>query len=205
MIAIVDYRAGNLTSVQRALTHLGIPSVITNNKEQILNADRVIFPGVGAARSAIENIKSLELDSVLKEYLKIKKPFLGICIGCQIILSYSQENDTECLNLVEGHAILLENDSKKSIRIPHIGWNQLNYEKQHPLFKNIPNQSDFYFNHSYFVSLTDKQQALGITQYGKNACITVLQQDNLIACQFHPEKSGRWGLQFLQNFSQWTF
>lgn len=207
MISIIDYNAGNLTSVKRALDYLNIPSKITSDKDTVLRSKGIIFPGVGAAGSAMRFLKQNGLDLLLKEAVLDKKiPLLGICLGCQIILDFSKENNTKCLGLIPGYCErfdpnLTEEDGRP-INIPHMGWNRVILkEKDHILFKGINLEGEFYFVHSYY-PVPDEEYALGYTIYGKKFC-SFLGKEGLWAVQFHPEKSGRLGLKLLENF--WNF
>ena len=207
MIAIIDYKAGNLTSVKRALDSIGQESVITSDYNQIEGADRIIFPGVGAAGKAINDLKASTLDIALKEAFEAKKPVLGICLGTQIILESSQENNTECLGLVKGQVIKFPHDLKDSegrkLKVPHMGWNKVDMKHTHPLFEGVAPDSEFYFVHSYYPSPEDTDMILGETSYGITFT-SVIETGNLVAMQFHPEKSGRPGLKILENFCNWS-
>ncbi|WP_462324392.1 imidazole glycerol phosphate synthase subunit HisH [Desulfoplanes sp.] len=203
MLAIVDYRAGNLTSVRRALDHLGIPCTITDDPETITQADGVIFPGVGAAGSAMDHLKKTGLDATITWCAANKRPLLGICLGCQIILEHSRENDTRTLGIIPGECIPfppgLKEENGEPIRIPHMGWNQIRLHHPCPLFKEIPHGAEFYFVHSYYTQ-PDDDHTIATTRYGQDFC-SVLGREGLWAVQFHPEKSGRPGLKILQNFA----
>jgi len=206
MIAIIDYRAGNLTSVQRALAFLGQDSVITSSPGEILAADRVIFPGVGAAGTAMFDLKRLNLDTALLEAYGQGKPILGICLGTQIVLERSEENQTRCLGIIKGEVLrfpesICEQEGRR-LKIPHMGWNRVNLIREHPLFSGIDPQSEFYFVHSYYPAPKEKRDVLGETFYGISFA-SVLALENLAAVQFHPEKSGRPGLRLLGNFCMW--
>ena len=207
MIAIIDYKAGNLTSVKRALDFLGRDSVITSDYKQIVEAERVIFPGVGAAGKAINDLKASRLDSALKEAFEAKKPVLGICLGTQIILESSQENNAECLGLVKGQVIKFPDDLKdidgRKLKVPHMGWNSVKLKGNHPIFKGVAPDSEFYFVHSYYPAPESMDKVLGETAYGI-VFTSVIASDNLVAMQFHPEKSGRPGLKILENFCNWS-
>ena len=207
MIAIIDYNAGNLTSVKRALDSLGQDSVITSDCKQIIKADRIIFPGVGAAGKAINDLNISRLDIALKEAFKADKPILGICLGTQVILEYSQENDTECLGLVKGQVIkfpdYLKDIDGRKLKVPHMGWNSVKMKDTHPVFEGVAQDSEFYFVHSYYPAPESRDKVLGETSYGI-IFTSVIVSDNLVAMQFHPEKSGRPGLQILENFCNWS-
>jgi glutamine amidotransferase len=194
---IVDYGAGNLTSVYNALEHLGIKSEISGDAKKIEKANKIIFPGVGAAASAMENLNKTGIGEAVKNAVKNGVPTLGICIGCQIILESSEEDGgVKCLGLLEGKAVKFKNEP--NLKIPHIGWNQVNFTTQHPIFKDIPNGSNFYFVHSYHPLLNTGIYAT--TTYGSQTFPCVIGKDNLIATQFHLEKSGELGLLILENF-----
>ena len=205
MIAIIDYKAGKLTSVKRALDFLNIESLISDQKDVILNADHVIFPGVGHATSAMKNLKDLGLDLVIKDCYSTGKPFLGICLGTQIILSHTEEGDIKALDLIPGRTKHFsegfEEDGSK-IKIPHMGWNKINAECDHPVLKDVSKNSDFYFVHSYYIEPADQNDVLCTTKYGAVFASGIC-KDNLVAFQFHPEKSGPPGLQILKNFASW--
>ncbi len=201
MLAILDYKAGNQTSVKRSLDYLKIDCEITNDLEVLKKADGIIFPGVGAAGQAMNELKKTGIDEVLKSFVN-KKPILGICLGCQIMLDYSEENNTQTLGIIEGKCVKFPDNLKdhdEDIRIPHMGWNNINIKKQSPLFKDIAENAQFYFVHSYYVEVADSDIALASTNYGLEFC-SVYGKDGLWAVQFHPEKSGEPGLQLLQNF-----
>jgi glutamine amidotransferase len=196
MIAIIDYNAGNITSVARALQNIGQKFVITNDTKKLDAASRVIFPGVGAAGEAM---------AYLKNYIKTGKPFLGICLGTQIILDYSEENETNCIGLIAGSTKRFPdklNSDGQALKIPHMGWNSVKLRRRHPVFKNVSPKAEFYFVHSYYPAPSDDAAVLGTTDYGMTFC-SVLAKDNLVAMQFHPEKSGCPGLQILKNFCAW--
>jgi imidazole glycerol-phosphate synthase subunit HisH len=206
MIAIIDYKAGNLTSVQRALAFLGQDSVITSSAAEVLAAERIIFPGVGAAGTAMFDLMRLELDRALLEAYGKGKPILGICLGTQIVMERSEENQTRCLGLIKGEVLRFpENMSEpggRKLKVPHMGWNRVNVIRKHAVFDGIDPQSEFYFVHSYFPGPRESRNLLGETQYGI-LFASVLTSANLLAVQFHPEKSGRPGLRLLSNFCVW--
>lgn len=207
MIAIIDYDAGNLASVSRAFSHIGVANTITNDINVIVSADRVVFPGVGAAGSAMASLKRLGLDSVLKSVFESGKPLLGICLGCQIILTASRENDTPCLGLVDGWALgFSETFAEKGLsglKIPHMGWNRIRLKTDHPVFSGIRPADEFYFVHGFYPSPDRADQVMAETEYGV-WFPSVIGGGNLVATQFHPEKSGKPGLRILKNFSEWN-
>jgi glutamine amidotransferase len=207
MIAIIDYDAGNLTSVSRALSHIGVNNVITNDMKTIQDADRVIFPGVGAAGSAMKSLKRLNLDKAIFNAVKSNKPVLGICLGTQIVLTSSRENQTECLGVIDGTVRAFADDFKardcKGLKIPHMGWNRISLKFDHPVFAGVKDDDEFYFVHSYYPSPADPDQIVATTDYGFEFP-SVIGSENIVATQFHPEKSGEPGLAILKNFSRWS-
>lgn len=227
MITLVDYKAGNLTSVRRALDHLGIACQITADPELVRRADKIIFPGVGAAGAAMDVLRERGLDSALKDAFTAGAPILGICIGCQIILEYSEEDDAECLGLLSGKTIRFSSirasvphplttsahplQSVDNIRasvqnpllkIPHMGWNAVSVLKPHPLLSHLRPGDEFYFVHSFYPQPADPTQIYATSDYG-GEFPAAIGKDNLFAVQFHTEKSGMGGLKVLENFSKW--
>ena len=206
MIAIVDYRAGNLTSVARALQSLDVPCVVTDRADELLRADRVIFPGVGAAGEAMRNLSGSGLDDCIRDIYKSGKPLLGICLGTQVIFEYSEEdNRTICLGIIPGGVKRFPEGMMEKgdpLKIPHMGWNGVSFRGNHPLFAGIPGNAEFYFVHSYYPAPSDSSDIAGETDYGIRFASAV-SRGNLVAVQFHPEKSGRFGLKILANFSRW--
>ena len=199
MISIIDYKAGNLTSVERALKHLGLSAGITANPEEILSADRVIFPGVGAAGKAMETIRAQKLDELIHRVIKRKIPFMGICLGTAIILDKSEENNADCLGVIAGTARKFPD---MGIKIPHMGWNHFHKIINHPILEGIDTEAQFYFVHSYYPVPESQEDVIATTDYGVTFA-SVIGRGNVVATQFHPEKSGRNGLQILRNFSRW--
>jgi imidazole glycerol-phosphate synthase subunit HisH len=205
MIGIVDYRAGNLTSVARALEYLHEPCIVTQDAKILNDADRIIFPGVGAAGAAMANLRESGLDKHLRRWVREGKPVLGICLGTQVIFDTSEEDDTVCLGIVPGSVRRFPPDLEaegRVLKIPHMGWNRVAFEKDHPLFAGLPEGAEFYFVHSYYPAPADEDWAVGWTDYGIRFCAAVA-RGNLVAVQFHPEKSGRPGLAILANFCRW--
>jgi glutamine amidotransferase len=203
MIVIIDYEAGNLTSVQRALAFLGQKSVITDDFATVLGAERIIFPGVGAAGKAMFNLTKRKLDQALAQAYQDGKPILGICLGTQIIMEWSEENNTACLGLVRGTVRRFPEElSSRRLKVPHMGWNGVMLKRKHALFRGVDPSAEFYFVHSYYPAPTDPRAVLGETDYG-GAFASVLASNTLVAVQFHLEKSGRPGLTILSNFCQW--
>ena len=201
MITIVDYNAGNIKSVQRACNEIGVQSQITQDPEVVLDSERVIFPGVGAAASAMETLTKTGLDDALRKAVAKKIPVLGICIGAQIILEKSEESDVKCLGIIPGATVRF-NLNDPSLKIPHMGWNGVKTVQQHPLLDGIVEGDEFYFVHSYFPQPADPKYVYAVAEYEKEFCCA-LGMDNLFATQFHPEKSGRFGLSLLERFSKW--
>ncbi|HOP47755.1 MAG TPA: imidazole glycerol phosphate synthase subunit HisH [Desulfobacteraceae bacterium] len=206
MISIIDYEAGNLKSVERALKKLGFACIITQNKEEINRSERIIFPGVGAAGKAIADLRRLGLDNVLIKAFEEGKPILGICLGAQIILEKSEENLTKCLGLIPGEVRLfprpLFSSDKERLKIPHMGWNGIEIIKRHPVLNGVGPDDEFYFVHSYYVKPASDEYLIGVTEYGIEFC-SIIGYRNLIAVQFHLEKSGSPGLRILKNFCKW--
>ncbi|MBN2141306.1 MAG: imidazole glycerol phosphate synthase subunit HisH [Desulfovibrionaceae bacterium] len=202
MLAIFDYHAGNQTSVRRALDHLGIESRITSDPELLDRAEGIIFPGVGAAGQAMEELTSCGLDEVLKALIWQEKPLLGICVGCQILLDYSQENNTKALSIIPGECRLFNpswtDEDNRPIRVPHMGWNSVQLKRDCVLFQGLEPGSEFYFVHSYYPA-PPEEFVIGTTTYGRPFC-SVHGRPGLWAVQFHPEKSGAPGLRILSNF-----
>lgn len=201
MIAILDYRAGNLTSVTRALEHLGHRSEVTDRPERVRAADRVILPGVGAAGATMANLRRLGLDTVIREEVgRAGKPFLGICIGIQVLLERSEEDDAACLGIVAGRvARFPASVDGRRLKVPQIGWNRVRQASAHPLFAGVPDPSHFYFVNSYYPVPSDPSVTIAASDYGVEFC-AALAQGNLVATQFHLEKSGVVGLRMLDNF-----
>jgi len=206
MIAIIDYKAGNLASVARAINHLGFECRITNNLKEIARAEKLIFPGVGSAGQAMKDLKKMNLDKAILDYYKSGRPFLGICLGTQVILDDSEENETACLRLMSGavrrFSSPLRSNNGNVLKVPHMGWNEVELKTSHPVFEGVARGSEFYFVHSYFPAPKNKDTIIGTTDYGINFA-SVLGYRNLIAVQFHPEKSGKPGLTILKNFCLW--
>ena len=201
MITIVDYKAGNLTSVKRALDHLGIENQISKDPDVVRGAGRVIFPGVGAAGAAMEVLKERNLDSALKESFQKGTPILGICIGSQIILSRSEEDDTPGLNLMPGVCSRFRPEGE-ALKVPHMGWNAVTVTQPHPVLSHLNPGVEFYFVHSYYPQPDDPAQVYAVSDYGGEFPVAI-GIANLFAVQFHAEKSGPLGLQLLKNFSEW--
>ena len=203
MTAIIDYGAGNLTSVLLALKSLGDDPVITGDPALLEQADRIIFPGVGSAASGMLGLKQKNLDAALKKCCMQNKPILAICLGMQMLLEFSEEDGgVNGLGLFPGNVKLFKFPPEQRIKVPHMGWNTVRQNK-HALWKNIPDDSAFYFVHSYYVSADNASDVAGITEYGSFEFVSAVAGKNLFATQFHPERSGETGLQLLKNFLEW--
>jgi glutamine amidotransferase len=206
-IAIIDYNAGNLTSVARAVAHLGHPCRVTHDVGEIRSAPRIIFPGVGAAGAAMSSLKRAGLDAVIRERFEAGIPVLGICLGTQVIMGASEENDTPCLGIVAGSVRSfppgLRDADGRALKVPHMGWNRLRVRRPHPLLAGIGPEDEFYFVHGYFPTPEDAEVVVATTDYGLEFA-SVLGYRNLAATQFHLEKSGRPGLRMLDNFCNWN-
>ncbi len=202
MIGIVDYNAGNIKSVERALGFLRAPYILSKNPKDLENCDKLIFPGVGEAKYAMEQLKITGFDGFLKDWAKAQKPLLGICLGSQIIFEHSEEGDTECLGILKGsirHFSSLWN-GESGLKVPHMGWNNLEYiNGSSPLFDGVDSKSDFYFVHSYLIQPKDETIVKAFADYGCRvpACVS---EGSVTAFQFHPEKSGKAGLKILENY-----
>ncbi|OGJ50878.1 imidazole glycerol phosphate synthase, glutamine amidotransferase subunit [Candidatus Peregrinibacteria bacterium RIFOXYB2_FULL_32_7] len=215
MITLIDYNSGNPTSVANALEKLGFEYKICSKKEEIAKADKIIFPGQGHNAQAMAELKKLDLIDVIKNF---KKPFLGICVGMQLLYEFSEEGDTECLGVIEGRVKKMKNEKCKmkneKLKIPQMGWNEIKLKIENEkckmkdeklriknlefrILKNIPNHSYFYFVHSYFCSVNE--YTLATCEYGNEFC-AIVKKENFYGTQFHPEKSGEVGLELLKNF-----
>ena len=203
MVAIIDYRAGNLTSVRLAFEALGVDVIVTDNPEEILAAERVVFPGVGAAGAAMATLQELGLIDTIRAAVASGKPFLGICLGTQIIFEHSQEDGgVNGIGLVPGDVRLFRPSSPYD-KVPQMGWNSVSQVKKHPLMEGVADESEFYFVHSYYPMPSEPDWIVGKTDYADVTFASMVAKDNLVATQFHPEKSGRIGLRLLENFSGW--
>ena len=196
MIAIIDYGAGNLGSVRNALVKLGHNPVLTSNIKEIMKAEAVFFPGVGAAASVMEMLREKKLDTAVRELIHDNRPLFAICVGLQVLLSTTEENGKhDCLNIIPGTVTRLP----EGLKTPHMGWNQVRQEMEHPVFEGIADETNFYFVHSYYAAPLDDTLIAGTTEYGTRFCSMII-KDNLFATQFHPEKSGEVGLKLYANF-----
>lgn len=199
MIAIVDYDAGNLKSVEKALAYLGEASIVTRDFKEIEKADKVILPGVGSFGTAMENLKKFELDKVVKEVTAEGKPFLGICLGLQLLFDGSAESEgVEGLGILPGDIVKIPD--KEGLKIPHIGWNSLTLQNNGRLFQGLEEVPYVYFVHSFYLKAKEESIVKAVTEYSVNIHASV-EKDNVFACQFHPEKSSTTGLKILKNFA----
>jgi glutamine amidotransferase len=199
-VGIINYGMGNLGSIQNALSRLKVESGLITNKEQFKDFDKLILPGVGNFKQGVENIKSLGLWVPLNEYvLERKTPILGICLGYQLFSESSQEGDVEGLKWVDAKTIRFSFEAQTQLRVPHVGWNTVEYQESNPMFSNIPSGSRFYFTHSYCVQSKAFSFFSARTEYGFQFTSAVV-KENIFGVQFHPEKSHGYGLQLIENF-----
>ena len=199
MIAIIDYDAGNIKSVEKALAYLGEEVRITRDREEILASDGVILPGVGAFGDAMEKLHTYGLVDVIREVVRRQIPFLGICLGLQLLFESSDETQgVEGLGILKGKIVKIP--PAPGLKIPHMGWNSLHFQNNGRLFQGIPEQTYVYFVHSYYLQAEEPEIVKATTEY--STCIHAsVEKDNVFACQFHPEKSSKWGLKILENFA----
>jgi glutamine amidotransferase len=196
VIAVIDYGAGNLHSVTNALVKLRYQPKVTREPEDVLHAAAVIFPGVGAAADAMQSLKESGLDEAIQEVVRQGQPLFAVCIGMQVLMTSTEEGGwNECLGIIPGTVRRLP----AGLKVPHMGWNQVKQLARHPIFEDIPDESNFYFVHSYYAEPEDNTVVAGTTEYGVTLC-SVLIKNNLVATQFHPEKSGTIGLKMYDNF-----
>lgn len=197
MICLIDYGMGNLFSVEKALVAAGAPVKITSSQEDIASADAIVLPGVGHFAEGMKNLSSLVLDNSVKNFIRAGKPFLGICLGMQLLMETSEEAPgQDGLGIFKGAVIKFP---KSNLKVPHMGWNNLRISRANPFLKDVKDNAYFYFVHSFYVSPTDSNLVLGETEYGLNFA-SAIGRDNIFATQFHPEKSQKVGLQILKNF-----
>ena len=196
MITIVDYGAGNLRSVVNAVNRLGYQPKVTSSPEDVLNAQALILPGVGAAADTMASLGALNLVSPVRRFIHEDRPFLGVCIGLQVLSTGTEEGGwCQCLDIIPG----LVRKLPSRLKIPHMGWNQVKQKVSHPIFNGIPDEANLYFVHSYYMEPDDSSLVAGETEYGVTMC-SVIAKGNLVATQFHPEKSGDVGLRLYDNF-----
>jgi glutamine amidotransferase len=201
VITIVDYNAGNLRSVKRACDAVGIEAVFTQDAERVAQADRVIFPGVGHARTAMQTLERTGLAAAVKHAIKRGVPVLGICVGAQLLLESSEEGPTAGLGFLPGQTRLLRIEDRR-LKIPHMGWNTVRVEQPHPLLAHLRQGDELYFVHSYYLDPKLAEHNYATTEHGQRFCCA-LGKDNVFATQFHPEKSGQLGLELLASFARW--
>ena len=194
-IVIIDYESGNLRSVARAVERAGVTPTVTSNPGALDSADGVILPGVGSGPAAMSALQSRGLVRPLLDYIAGGRPFLGVCLGLQLLLDATDEGDADCLGLVPGRVRRLPD----GLKVPHMGWNTVRFQRDHPLWEGIPQDSHFYFVHSYYADPDERDDVAGLTEYGVPFC-SIYARDNVVATQFHPEKSGDTGLRIYANF-----
>lgn len=196
-VVIIDYGAGNLRSVARAVAHVGFDPVVSADPRDVVSAARVIMPGVGAAADTMRNLNERGLVEPVREYIASGRPFFGVCMGLQALLTVSEEGgEHACLDVIPGRVVRFP---KSGLKVPHMGWNQVRQLRDHPLFREIPDRAYFYFVHSYYAAPDDASVVIGETEYGVTFA-SVVARDRLVATQFHPEKSGELGLRVYRNF-----
>jgi glutamine amidotransferase len=194
-LVVIDYESGNLRSVAKALESAGVAPQVTGDPAQIRSADAVILPGVGSGPAAMAALRERGLVEPLRDYIASGRPFLGVCLGLQLLLERTDEGDAPCLGIIPGKVLRLPS----GLKVPHMGWNSVRFSAEHPVFKGIPQDSYFYFVHSYYAAPADAAGVAGVTEYGVPFC-SVYAQGNLVATQFHPEKSAGLGLHIYENF-----
>lgn len=206
-VAVIDYGMGNLHSVAKAVEHVGddLQLSVTADEKIIMAADRIIFPGVGAMRDCMAEIKRLGIDDMLRRLVE-ERPILGICVGMQALLEHSEENNgVDCIGLFRGNVKRFRDDMRvggERLKVPHMGWNEVRQTRPHPMWRDIPDNSRFYFVHSYYVTPADPADVVGESAY-PDTFAAALARDNVFAVQFHPEKSQTAGLQLYRNFLDW--
>ena len=201
MLTIVDYNAGNLRSVKRACDAVQVDSIFSPDPDAVRKADRIIFPGVGHAKTAADTLKSSGLGQAIVEAVQRGTPVLGICVGAQLMLDRSEEGDAQGLGVIAGTTRLFDLKDK-SLKVPHIGWNAVTVSRQHALLEGFKDGDELYFVHSYFMDPEKEENIFATCEYGKEF-VCAIGHENVFATQFHPEKSGRFGLDLLKRFSTW--
>ncbi len=201
MITIVDYNAGNLRSVKRACDAVGIDAVFTQDPELVASGERIIFPGVGHAKAAMETLAKTGLDQALRRAFERGAPILGICVGAQLLLDSSEEGPVDALGWIPGMTRRFRIEDP-SLKIPHMGWNEVNVTRPHPLLESFSPGDELYFVHSYYLEPKSTEHVFATSEYGRPFCVA-LGRDNVFATQFHPGKSGRLGLAMLERFASW--
>ena len=195
-LGVIDYKAGNLKSVENALRFLGADILVSSDPDRLFAADKLIFPGVGHAKSAMNRLSETGLSEMLTSYISKGNPLLGICLGSQILLESSEEGETSCLGIIKGRSKVFES---AHLKVPQIGWNTVTPVSPHPIFRGIEKCAHFYFVHSYYTAPAEPANVLCTTEYGQSFA-SGLVKDNVCAVQFHPERSGEAGLKMLDNF-----
>lgn len=209
-IAVIDYGMGNLRSVSKALEHVvgeDTEVVVTSDESIIADSDRVVCPGQGAAKDCMSQLQASNMDKAVREIIQAGRPFMGICMGLQVLLGRSNENDgIDCLNIIPGNVQRftdpLTDSNGQRLKVPHMGWSRVDHSRSHPMWSGIEPGSRFYFCHSFYVVPDNATSVVGECTYGNTFTATIA-RDNIFACQFHPEKSAKDGLQLLANFSVW--
>lgn len=206
MVTIIDYGAGNLGSVRLSLEYLGFKARVASERSAVLDAERIVFPGVGAIAAAMKNLIKMGLAETLREVVARGVPFLGICLGAQAVFERSDENGgTQGLGIMPGSVKAFNRDKcgAERFKIPHMGWNNIRLKRDHPVLRGITDGSSFYFVHGYYPVPLDEKHVLAETEYSGTRFASVVGRDNIVATQFHPERSGRLGLKLLDNFCRW--
>ena len=199
-VLIVDYDAGNIRSVERALAHAGAAVTISADPSNVESASGIVLPGVGAAADTMNKLRERNLVEPLRQYIDSGRPFLGVCMGLQALLSRSEEGDQECMGVIPG---VVRHFGHSDLKVPHMGWNNVEWVRDHRITEGIPSGSYCYFVHSFYPTLEDPALALGETTYGLTFP-SVIARDNIVLTQFHPEKSGEAGLRLYRNFVEWV-
>ena len=203
-ISIIDYEIGNVKSIINAFRKIGIEPLLTNNREIILNSDGLILPGVGAFAHGMKNLQKYGLQKIIYDFVDTNKPFMGICLGMQMLMEESEEfGITKGLGLIEGKVIKLPTQNSNYEKLPHVSWNEIikyDITWQNTIFHGIPEQSDMYFVHSFVSAPLDEKNILSVTEYSDYKFCSAIKKNNIYGCQFHPEKSGEIGLKIMQNF-----
>ncbi len=194
-LVVIDYESGNLRSVSRALESQGVAPLVTGDSSEFDDADAMVLPGVGSGPAAMDALNQRKLVGPIRDFIASGKPFLGVCLGLQLLMDRTEEGDEPCLGVVSGNAKHLPS----GLKVPHMGWNSVRFNTNHPVLEGITQDSFFYFVHSYYASPEDPAGVSGTTEYGIPFC-SIYAKDNLVATQFHPEKSGPAGLRFYKNF-----
>ena len=198
-VAVIDYESGNLRSVSRALAKAGAEPVVTSDPRVLLECPAAVLPGVGAGDSAMKSLNDRGLAGPVQEFVSSGRPFLGVCLGLQLLMDRTEEGDASCLGLVSGVTRKLPD----GLKVPHMGWNQVALKATHPVLDGIPDNAHFYFVHSYYGDPADEGVVAGVTEYGRSFC-SIIVRDNLVATQFHPEKSGTLGLRLYESFVKYA-